>query len=179
MSRPKPSVSTFLLVLAKASQTSRSSTLGDIQLSPGWDQEKVIAFGSLDEKIWAKPGKPKAQIRSTRRGQVSKGLRDRDRSEPLTSTRPAAAKCAINPLTLYWAGLRTPAKNCLFFAWLVANQGNPKQARSQNGELMLGKSRWWFGLVVLVVVPIYPLQEGVQIHFRSTNPNHQVRVGGT
>ena len=36
------------------------------------------------------------------------------------------------------AGIRTPAKKYLF-AWLVENKGNPKKAKKQKGELILGK----------------------------------------
>ena len=35
-------------------------------------------------------------------------------------------------------GIRTPAKNT-FCAWLVQNKGDPKKAKSEKGELILGK----------------------------------------
>ena len=35
------------------------------------------------------------------------------------------------------AGIRTPAKHIILFAWLVENKGNPKKAKEQKGELIL------------------------------------------
>ena len=49
-----------------------------------------------------------------------------------------ARKPGLKPSRLFLAGIRTPAKN-ICFAWLVENKGNPKKAKKQKGELILGK----------------------------------------
>ena len=41
---------------------------------------------------------------------------------------------------IFLAGIRTPAKKNIFFAWSVENNGDPKKAKTQKGEVILGKS---------------------------------------
>ena len=38
------------------------------------------------------------------------------------------------------AGIGTPAKKIYMFAWLVKNKGDPKKARNEKGELILGNN---------------------------------------
>ena len=49
--------------------------------------------------------------------------------------------CLILSHTHFWLENRTPAKNIFVFvfAWLVENQGDPKKAKKETGERILGK----------------------------------------
>ena len=50
---------------------------------------------------------------------------------------PSGEKGTISPIVLsniLQAGIRTPATNMFFFAWLVENKGNPKKAKKTKNK---------------------------------------------